>query len=55
MCPVENKSSGAVSVYLDDGLRTQLESYAADNERSVSFVIRKAIQSYLARPKEAAA
>jgi predicted transcriptional regulator len=58
MCPEENKSSGAVSVYIADDLRADLESYAASQERSVSFVIRKAIASYLAangKPKEQAA
>lgn len=47
MCAVENKSSGAVSVYIDDGLREALETYAAAQERSVSFVIRKALIAYL--------
>jgi hypothetical protein len=58
MCPVENKSSGAVSVYIADELRADLEEYAAAQDRSVSWVIRKAIAGYLAangKPKEQAA
>lgn len=54
MCAMENKSSETVSVYVDAELRARLEKYAADEERSVSFVIRKAIEAYLTEQAAAA-
>lgn len=37
-----------VSFHIDDNLNDQLESFAHDQDRSKAYIIRKAVESYLA-------
>lgn len=50
---VVNESGGQVSVWLDGRLRQEATEHADQIDRSLSWLLRKALREYLEREREA--